>query len=63
MGTIGFRHFDIWTEFVYNPYLRNGQRVLFRFVDASVVLMEVEDVGGEKIRFSANVGNGFSTYP
>ena len=33
------------------------QSVLLHFVDASVVLVEVEDIGGEKRGFPANVRN------
>ena len=55
----GFCHFDIRTELVYDLILRDGQSVLFRFVDASIVLIEVQDVRKKKRGFLANVGNGF----
>jgi hypothetical protein len=35
------------------------QSILLRFIDASVLLIEVEDVEGKEIWFQANVGNGF----
>ena len=38
---------------------RNHQHVFLRFIYAAVVLVEMEDVGGEEGGFPANVGEGF----
>ena len=54
-----FYYLRIRTELVYDFVLSNGQRVLFRLVDVAIVLIEVEDVRGEKKRFPADVQDGF----
>ena len=53
----GSHHFR--TELVHHLVLRYRQHIFFHFIDASVVLVEMEDVGGEKEGFPANVREGF----
>ena len=55
----GFRDCDFQPQLINDLVLRNCQCVFLRFVAASVLLIEVEDVGGEERRFLANVGEGF----
>ena len=43
----GFRHFDFRSQLINDLVLRTRQCFLLRFVDASVLLIEVEDVGRE----------------
>ena len=51
----GLRRFCIRTKFVHDFILNDCQSVLLRFVDAAVVLVEVEDVRREEGGFPANV--------
>ena len=55
----GLYRFHIRTKLVHDFILRDCLSVVLRFVDAAVVLVEVEDLGGDKKMFPANVGNGF----
>jgi hypothetical protein len=53
----GFFEYHFWPQLVGHFVFHYRQSVLLHFVDASVVLVEVEDIGGEKRGFPANVRN------
>ena len=55
----GFRNSDFRPQLINVLGLRDGQCVLLCFIDASVFLIEVEDVRREERRFLINVGEGF----